>query len=121
MVKIRHSSKARDIEEMDFIECLISFEDMVWHKSPKQKWKKQWLGARGTMTKVKQRVLALSKLNYNQATSHVMWGIKSLLNHMIKWLMDEYCSLDYMIENIQFYKLKEDMLTEIVVLQALKR
>ena len=40
---------------------------------------------------------------------------------MMKWLMHEYCSLDYMIENIQFYKLKEDMLTEIVVLQALKR
>ena len=40
---------------------------------------------------------------------------------MIKWLMDEYCSLDYMIENIQFHKLKEDMLTEIIVLKALER
>jgi len=32
MVKIRHSSKVRYIEEMDFSGCLILFQDMVLHE-----------------------------------------------------------------------------------------
>ena len=76
MVKIRHSSKARDIEEIDFSGCLILFQDMVWHEAlsksersnglapevPWPRWRREYLHW-ASWTIIKLRVMSCGESN----------------------------------------------------------